>query len=227
MKRLLFAGAVIGLLAGAAVSLPLSWVAGERLDALDPDAAALGTVWDGHVAHIAGLPPIHTRVRGTDVAVEADGAGLTLDGTAGPSGITDMSLATPVRALSRFDPRLTGLAGDVSATDVTLRFEDGGCVEGSGTARTDALSRNAAAWSWRGPELSGPVTCEDGAVVVTMSGEEAGAGVQARVEIDPAGIYTTTVDIRTAQPEAAALLPLLGFQRQSTGCRLQENGRWQ
>ena len=227
MKTFLAAGAVIGLVAGAALSLPLAWVAGERLDALDPDAAAIGTVWDGHVAHIAGLPPIRTRVRGREVAVDADGAGLTLDGTAGPSGITGVNLATPVRALSRFDPRLTGLAGEVSASDVTLRFEDGQCVEGSGTARTDALARNAAAWSWRGPELSGPVTCESGAVVVDLSGEEAGAGVRARIAIDPAGIYTTTVDIRTVQPEAAALLPLFGFQQQSSGFRLQESGRWQ
>ena len=227
MRKLIIAAGVVGLLAGAALTLPLSWVAGERISSLDPDAAAVGTVWDGHVAHIAGLPPIRTQLRGTDVAVEADGAGLTLDGTASPSGITGMTLATPVRALSRFDPRLTGLAGDVSASDVTLRFEDGQCVEGSGTARTDALSRNVALWSWRGPELSGPVTCENGAVVVALSGQDAGTGVDARVEIDPLGLYTTTVDIRTAQPEAAALLPLLGFQRQSTGFRLEESGRWQ
>ena len=227
MRGLWLGGAVVGAVTGGLAALPLAWVAGDRLAALDPDMAALGSVWQGTLAHIDGLPPVFTRLDGRSVLVNADAPGFRLEARAGADALSDTSLSMPVRALARFDARLSGLAGEVGAEIAALRFEGGACAEASGTARTDLLARNAGAWGgWRGPELSGPVTCENGEVVVSLAGRDASQTVEARVAISPTGSYRASVDIATREPGAQAVLPLFGFSPTASGWRLSESGSW-
>ena len=226
--RIIVVAAVVGLLVGLLTRVPLAWVLGDSLSGLDANARAVGTVWRGAVVGIDGLPPIQTRLRGTEVELTADGPTLTLRARAGRSSLRDVALSSPIAALARFDPRLAGLDGEAAITLQRVEFAQGRCTAATGTAATDVLASNAARWSWQGPALSGPVTCEEGELVLSLEGEDASQAATARLRIDPAGPYRTEVGLSTNEPGAGLVLPLFGFEPAGTDrWRLSESGSWQ
>ena len=226
--RITLAAGVLGLLLGLLTRIPLAWVLGGSLSGFDANARAVGTVWNGAVVGIDGLPPIQTRLRGTEVELTADGPTLTLRARAGRSSLSDVALTSPIAALARFDPRLAGLDGEAAITLERVEFAQGRCTAAIGTAATDVLASNAARWSWQGPKLSGPVTCEEGEVVLSLEGEDATQAATARLQIDPAGPYRTEVGLSTDEPGAGLVLPLFGFEPAGANrWRLSESGSWQ
>jgi len=228
MKRLVVILAALCLILGALSRLPLAWFVGDDLSTLDPDARAIGTLWNGAVIGIDGLPPIQTSLSGTSMALTADGPTLRLDGTARTSGLTNTTLSTPIRSLARFDPRLSGLAGQASFTLDSLTIDDGQCVSAVGTASTDVLAANATRWGWQGPTLSGPITCENGQIVIDLGGEQSGQSATVRLSLDLSGPYRTDITLDTQDPAASAILPLFGFERAgNTSWRISEAGSWQ
>jgi hypothetical protein len=227
-KRWILLTALLGGAIGLAQQVPLSWFAGENLTLADPNARALGTVWDGHIAHIEGLPPIATQLEGRKIVLAADGAQLKMTGVAEPGRLSDIALNLPIRSLARFDPRLAGLNGEIDLRLDELLIEGNACTQASGSAMTDVLALNAATWQWAGPEMQGPIACEEGAVVITMEGADASGTVDVRIAISPSGPYRTDVNLYTPDPNAAAILPLFGFERGAGDTyRISESGAWQ
>ena len=231
IRKGLIVVAALAFAAGLVRHLPLDWVAGGVVEAADPDAVAVGTVWSGALAHVTGLPPIETDLQGREVRLSATGA-TRLDGFVSADGARDVVLSLPVASLARFDGRLSGLAGDVRLQVDTLEVEDGECAAASGLAATDVLARNGARWGgWSGPQLSGPITCEGGAVVVDMAGSQSAGGAtdaaNARFTFRLDGPYTVAFDVTSARPEAAAVLPLFGLEPQGGGrFALSDAGSW-
>ena len=227
MTRLAIVAALVGATLGVIAQVPLTWAAGDSVALADADAAAHGTVWEGTLAHIDGLPPIATRLRGTTMTMSADAPTLRLAAAASPRAIRDISLSLPIATLARFDARMEGLAGEVRLVADEIVINDGTCTSASGTAFTNVLAVNAASWEWSGPELSGPITCEDGSVVIALSGAEATGDVTARVAISPSGPYRTDITMSDLDPRAGAILPLFGFQPAGGGSfTLNESGAW-
>ena len=226
IRRLALAGA-IGAVAGLLTQLPLAWAVGDRLAPADPDAKALGTVWSGHIAHIDGLPPIATTLRGTTVELAADAPRMRLAALATTNSLSDVSLSLPVASLARFDPRLDGIDGELNLQLAELTLADGQCTSASGTADTDVLAVNRSSWQWSGPRLSGPVTCEDGSVVIAMTGRDGTGSVDATFRISPSGPYRTEITLTSPDPRASTFLPLFGFQpRGADSYSISEAGRW-
>ncbi len=100
------------------------------------------------------------------------------------------------------------------------------CEAATGTIRTDVLKRNKARFQWQGPELSGPINCENGEIVATLSGQDSRTEIEAVARINLSGSYRLETSVSSRDPEAAALLPLYGFQRSGGRFTLTEQGQW-
>jgi len=81
------------------------------------------------------------------------------------------------------DGRLQGLRGDFSARLSELQVSEQSCQSASGTVRTDVLQRNGGQIQWTGPELTGPIRCESGALIADLSGRDAEQTITALVKI--------------------------------------------
>lgn len=227
MIRALSLAGIAGALAGLLVQLPLSWFGQSALERLDAGAQALGTVWRGQLAYLDGLPTIATRLAGLGVAFEGADPTLELSGAARPGALDDLNLRFPVARLARFEPRLTGLDGHVVLALDRLGFGEAGCTAAEGDASTDLLAANSAIWSWQGPQMSGPVTCEEGALIVEMDGREGTDDAVARIALRPGGLIQAELTIRTSQPGAAVAMPLIGFDPAGQDTyRLVSEGQW-
>ena len=136
--------------------------------------------------------------------------------------------------LSRIDNRAANLKGGYDLNVDSLEFGKGGaaCAQASGQFFTDVLAANYAYWQWRGPTLSGPITCEDGDVVARLSGDSqtdgATVSVEGNVRISGDMNYRLNIIVQTSDPRAGAILPLYGFDDAGSGrYSLVETGRLQ
>ena len=207
-------------------------------DRLGPQAAATGTLWRGQITGAQGFGPITYRLRPLraltgDAPLQAETGlpGINMRGRAGRSGFKDVSITGRVWTFSNVDPRLTGLRGNFSVIIDTLLFDagdpSGGCTDASGSARTDILKANAQSWSWTGPDLAGPIRCEDGALVLALEGDDAGQTVNMTLRAFPDGRYNSTVSVKTRDSAAQNVMALFGFEARGGVYTLSETGRWQ
>ncbi len=212
--------------------LPMSWAAGwvlpDSVKGLAPKLDIHGTIWRGT---ISGLPlfgtanlKIEPLKRRADIQ-SGDGRNF-LSAIASPSGAKDLDFRMNFATVPFTDGRLQGLRGDFTAKISEMRVSKQGCESAEGTARTDVLQRNGGTIQWTGPELTGPIRCENGALVADLSGQDAQQKISALIRIAPNGTYRTDIDVRTARVEADAVLPLFGFSRSGQSFVLTEQGKW-
>jgi len=231
--RLVIIMAFAGLLIGAIANLPLSWVAPKFMPKDNIGALEYGgTVWNGYVSEVPGFGPIKIKTSLTKALtgkpffnMDTRSANLSAKGSAKPgllSGVTVQGNMTHVGAI---DPRFAGLVGDFQMTLTELSF-DAACKSAKGTVTTDVLTRNAQKMGWTGPNLSGPVSCEDGAVKMELTGKDAQQSIKAVVRIIPDGTFRADVDVLTNDQRAGSILPIFGFQPKDGGYSLLESGRW-
>lgn len=240
MRRLfwLLPGALLGLI----VFLPLSWVAPLALPAVltQPETTYRGTVWRGNITAlrdvnsveyqlkplklVGGRPPIQATLQAT---------GLQAEGAIGQYAAKDMNFRINVASLPMPDPRLKGLAGQVIIQIDEVKWDkQGKCESLSGSARTDVLTRNRALFSWEGPGLSGPLSCDEGGnFVFNLAGNDDLQSITAKVSVSALGQYYSDMKVITRDTEAAQVLPLFGFEdrgqtAQGAEFRLVEQGKW-
>jgi len=127
--------------------------------------------------------------------------------------------------LGQIDGRLSNLTGVFELAARNIRF-NGDCTDVAGQVSTDILTQNEALWQWRGPPLSGPITCENDVLTTTLSGNIPGQSVEAVLKIIPDGTYQIRAVINTNTPEAGLVLPLYGFEAQGERYTMNEAGRW-
>lgn len=209
--------------------LPAKWVAGA---ALPQGTSITGTVWSGQVI---GMPPngqtqfkTHPKnIFGSQPLATFEGRapGITLRGGARPGLISDVKIFGNVDTFSNVDTRLSGLVGDFDVSVDALEFSDV-CEQASGTVSTNVLASNERLWSWRGPVMSGPITCEAGDLVLALTGKDRQAEITSHIRISASGAYTVNVNLTTRQLQADAVLPLYGFAKTAQGYSLTETGQW-
>ena len=103
------------------------------------------------------------------------------------------------------------LAGATSARGIDVAFVGGRCHFGQGDLRSDVLSRNAAALSMRGPELSGGGICDGETAKFALAGAQGDAQVRVLLELRPNGEGRWRADAFNATGEAEITAALAGL----------------
>jgi len=212
--------------------LPLGWVVGpavpDNVKTLAPDLKFQGTIWKGSVT---GLPifgaanldiaPLARR------AIIQSGEGQNyLSADIGTSLVKDMDLRINLATLPFTDGRLKGLRGMINAQISDMEIENQSCKSAKGTVTTDVLQRNGGSVQWTGPELTGPIRCEEGALIADLTGQDAQQNIAALIRMSPDNSYRVDITVRTRRAEADAVLPIFGFTRSGQNFVLVEQGRW-
>ena len=224
--------ALLSGLAAIVAYFPLGWGAGifvpEDVKTIAPDLSYSGTIWTGTVS---GLPILGTA--NLDISpfsrrvhlVSGEGRNYA-SAELGPNSAKDVNLRIDLSDLPLSDDRLKGLRGELSAKISEIILNDQTCQTATGSLQTDVLQRNGGLIEWTGPELSGPIRCEDGALIADLSGRDAQQTISALIRMLPDGSYRAEITVRTVRAEADAILPLFGFTRSGQNFILTEQGRW-
>jgi len=231
MLRWIFPALLSGLVAIVAF-FPMSWAAGwvlpDSVKNATPNLTVRGTIWQGSVS---GLPIFGTA--SLDIAplrqaveFQAGQARNYASGTLTPTEAKDLDLRLDLASVPFTDGRLQGLQGDFTAEISEVQYQDQTCQSATGIARTDVLKRNGGKIDWTGPELTGPIRCEEGALIVDLSGRDAQQSIAALIRLVPNGSYRAEITVQTNRVEADAILPLFGFSRSGQSFKLVEQGTW-
>ncbi len=221
-------------MAGLVSQLPLSWVAPHFMPAgLGQSISYTGSVWDGQVR---GLDHIGTADFQLDLkalmsdelplSFASQSPAMTTSGQASPRQLKDIRFSGILAKLPTRDGRLKELAGQVIIQVKELKIEDGGCAFAAGQLSTDFLALNQSRWQWQGPSLVGPISCEEGEILVNLSGRENRQIIHADLRLSKTGSYGANITVETDQIEAGVVLPLYGFEKQDRQYKLTEQGQW-
>lgn len=232
-QRFAIGTGLAGVLIGGLANLPLSWVAPNFIPKENVGELQYGgTVWDGYVLGFPGFGPItfdaHPLKALTGkpfVNLETQSANFSAKGSAKPGLLSGVSVQGNMAHVGAIDPRFAGLVGGFQMTLKEAAFKEK-CESASGNVSTDVLTRNSQIMGWTGPALSGPISCEDGAFKMELTGNDAQQSIKAVVRIIPDGTFRADVDVLTNDIRAGAVLPLYGFQPKDGGYSLLESGRW-
>lgn len=226
MKRFIFTGLAA---AGAALisQFPLSLVSAFAGDALPSTTSVTGTVWKGQISGLPGAPDVSVKLKplAGGVHVSGQNSQQSLDVLVKMGGHMSGDLKSSLNGFSLVDPRLQGLDGTIAINVTNLKLSEQ-CIGEGGQVSTDVLQANRAKWGWEGPVLSGPLRCEDGNFVVTLTGSDKGQTVNVDLQLLTDGSYRTEVGLKTADRRAGDFLPLFGFENKAGTFRLNEAGRW-
>lgn len=230
--KLYITAALISGAAAAVSHFPASWAAKAML----PNAPAKfsGSLWNGHVRGLGALPPIGFSISPLALLIgksginfNGSGGGIAIKGAGSRAQVTDLLVSGNAAFLSQIDARLSGLSGQFSVNAANIRT-NGTCSETArGQVSTNILSQNGAALGWTGPELSGPIVCEDGELTATLSGTSPGQTIEAKVKVLTNGSYQLRFVVNSSDPRAGLVLPLYGFETRGERYTLTEAGSWQ
>jgi len=194
-----------------------------------------GTIWRGYITGTdAGTLNLETSImrllKGDNpVHVWGGQQGLDLRFEAGLSGLRLVKIEGTMKALALRDPRLGAVSGNFKLDVPDMKLMET-CEYAKGTAWTDFLSQNSGRLLWKGPDLEGPVTCDDGKIIADLSGKDDTAEVNAKVSIGLEGSYKADITAkvnRNIERFAAQSLTQSGFHKSGGVYKLTEQGRWQ
>lgn len=199
---------------------------------------ASGTIWDGEITGLAwrghelgaarlGLRPRSLFIGRIGVDIALDGGGLVDGGgfiALSPGGlhVRDLVLSADVADLPILLPLSGRVALDLSHADVNAA----GCRRIEGSVRTDALKNRPAGLDWSGPELEGPMTCSEGAVVIPLKGASGSESIAVAMTLGKDGSFGVRVDARTPNPAVLSVLSAIGFVETDGVMTLTQRGRW-
>jgi|GEM_PF-2106920 len=150
------------------------------------------------------------------------GRGIVSRGIFAPLTIRDAEITADLAAL----PVMVKLTGHIQASLAEVALGPRGCLRAKGRLSTDALTHGFVDTPWRGPVISGEVTCEDGALLLPLSGTDGVQKVGVLMKVRPDRSFDVRVELDTADPAMTQLLPVLGFRRDGGALVLKQEGRW-
>lgn len=231
MLRWVFPALLSGVVALLAF-FPMRWAGGwalpDNIKTLAPDLDMTGTIWRGTVSGLPlfGTANLNIAPLSRSVKFQSGQGRNYVAGQVSPSRATDVDFSMDFATVPFTDGRLQGLRGDFAAQISEMKISGETCESATGTARTDVLQRNGGKIQWTGPELVGPIRCEDGALIADLSGQDAQQTITALIRVIPDGTYRADVNVRTVRVEADVVLPLFGFSRSGQSFVLTEQGKW-
>lgn len=222
--------------------LPLSWIAPLALPGTftTEQTQYRGTVWSGALSNLRDveavnytLKPLNLITGKMPLQVEMKAKGLSAIGGLSRHKMKGFDFNIDVSSLPLPDPRLKGLAGEVSAKIAQAAWDkENSCISISGVARSNILTQNKSLFEWEGPILAGPISCdEEGRIIFDLKGEDEVQSIFVIVAISAAGEYRSDMRVITRDQEAALVLPLFGFEERGSSqegveFRLVEQGQW-
>lgn len=232
-KRYILFGC-LGAIAGLVTQLPLSWVAPHFMPkGLGENITYSGTMWTGQVSGLDYIGRANFQLNpraliGTGPALNftSQSAAMSMSGKASPDHLKDIQFLGTLAKLPTRDGRLKELAGQVKIDIQELEIKDKSCDFSQGQMSTNFLALNQSRWRWKGPELAGPISCEGGDLVVSLSGRENRQIIRADLRLSANGTYNANIRVQTDQPEAGVVLPLYGFENKGREYQLTEQGQW-
>ncbi len=230
-KRWLIGIGVLAIAGGVLSQLPLTWI-GPKVEIGGKVPSYSGTIWRGFVTGTdAGTLNLTTSLGrllkgGNPVHVSGGPPGLLINAEAGLSGIRAVKTEGTIKALALQDPRLALVNGSFKIDVPEMKLMET-CEYADGTVWTDFLARNSGRLRWKGPELEGPVSCENGQIVLNMTGKDRAADIVAKIIIGLDGGYRTEITAEVSNPNAGLALQFFGFTKSGRGYKLLEQGRWQ
>lgn len=225
MSRIIWIGLIVLTAIVALVrNFPLSWAAGFLPQSVGTYS---GTYWDGQVRDVPLLGQVAIQGGLSGLTIDTGPGDVTLKADVMSDGATDLILSMPIAAIPTSDNRLSGLDGRISMRLDEIVIDEQTCVRATGQVSTDVLQLNQSAFGWAGPNLSGPVDCEDGRVRVELSGDDENQQIDMTLLTGLDGQYLSTVTVRTSDPSASNVLAIFGFVQDAPGkFTLNEQGRW-
>lgn len=221
---------VVALVGGVIAFFPMS-MAAEMASKQMPGfkySEASGSVWDGKLSNVSfsdqkiGDLTVKANLFDLLTGKAAGMLGLVRQGFAGQAdlayGLTNGVLDIQNLKIDGNTGMVPGMPEAVAVADgkftlqiAELKFSNSACEAASGEVWTDALTR-VDVHGWVGPELRGPVSCQDGALQVRASGKAAtGEDVLANLNISARLDMDMTATISNASPAAVDALTRLGF----------------
>ncbi len=243
MKWIVFAILLVLVATGiGAAILPMSVVAditAKRVPWIRYEAAT-GTVWNGKLSGVV----VNGQNLG-DVTIVLDpgqiftghGAGHAAFARQGLRGeirasypifggkarLSDILVEGDASAVPVLPARLKGSDGKFRLVIAKIVFEKDACSTATGEVWTDALAKADLGQGWVGPELHGPVTCEDGKVAVEASGRPAsGEDVSASLRVGLDLSLDLQARVANATNGAVETLTELGFHPENGAYVLHE-----
>jgi len=142
---------------------------------------------------------------------------LTLSRTAVQG--TNLKMQQEIGALEGLAAPIRAMGGSLRLVEGSFRITQSGCESAAGTLTTDTISTLAAQYGRQFGAISGPISCENGAFLIAMTGDsEKGdqVSIDARASLTGQGEFTAGV--RTQDSQIIVALTQVGFRR--------ENGRF-
>lgn len=119
-----------------------------------------------------------------------------------------------VQAIEGLAPQVRAIGGEVRLADGGARLTRKGCEDAGGTLSTDALSRAATQYGKTFGDLSGPVSCREGALEVNLEGRaQNGDSVTIAAWASPLGKSSFAATVTTKDADLLFVLPRIGFVR--------------
>lgn len=194
-----------------------------------------GTIWDGRMSgvYLNGQPvgdvdlalrPMSLLSFAPTLEVQWGGAGGRGAGVVTVRGenridASDLRIEQQINALESLSNEVRSIGGIFRLGDGTVSIANGSCTSASGNVQTDSLARAAQQFGRSFSDLTGTITCEDGAFAISMSGDSPQGD---SVEIDAiATLYGRSdidVTVSTQSDEIETLLARSGFS--------QDDGVW-
>ena len=232
-KRFIVAISLSAAVLGIVSQLPLTWVAPHIISgAMGANASYSGTVWNGHVRDIDYVGRANFKLSPKaffsdklPLSFQTASPVMKLSGKASRSWIKDLKFSGQLADLPTTDGRLKELAGEINVQVSELNYSHK-CLSAMGQASTDFLQRNKGRWQWQGPFLKGPLSCDNGDLIVNLAGTESGQNIQANLRIAAEGAYRADFVVQTPQAAAGVILPLFGFEKRGSEFHLTEQGKW-
>ena len=234
MKWPVYLGVLVVLtLVTLVATAPLSFVmerAGQSVPALRYLGTS-GTIWQGRVDDLEyGIQPVgdlalethpfallmgrwSADVQLTDAEIVA--AGSVSASLGGDVSLKDLRMSGRTRDLMSIRQEVRELDGRFTLDLDELKLRNETCVSAEGDVWTDILTRLETQYDWKGPELSGPVSCEDGRIALRMDGVgEAGeiVSIELLMGLNATGSFVARIESPTEDIAQAATL--LGFVTQ-------------
>jgi len=234
MRKRYIVLAIIGAAAAVVSQLPLRWVAPYFMPSnVGQDISYSGTVWNGQVHDLDYVGTVNFQMKpkafvtgGLPFMFSTQSSIMSMSGQVSQNRVKDIRFSGTLAKLPTRDGRLKELAGQVDVILQDLELNKTGCSAASGQASTDFLAMNQSRWQWKGPKLSGPISCENGDLIVKLSGQENRQIIRTDLRLDIDGSYAANITVQTDQPEAGVVLPLYGFEAVNGDYKLTEQGQW-
>lgn len=129
--------------------------------------------------------------------------------------LSDVRGQQMVQSIEGLAPPVRAIGGEVRLAAGSATLTRAGCEEAAGTLTTDTLSLAALQYGKSFGELSGPISCVDGAFIVNLDGNaENGDRVTIAASASPLGSTTFAATVTTMDSDLVFVLPRLGFERQ-------------